>query len=261
MYIYIYIYILENGETIRGKSGRNQGICFTKLSGHPVFMGPRFLFSVLMFDANCLLPSFLFLFLLNQDIWPDIKVAINASQKYTTDMLTNKTSLAGIVTSDTISARQQQMGDFFTDVRARARNLDHDWRKVRDAHIKVWKTIKSEPTTQEFYQLLNHDFRSIFRNETPKETTHLLQPFIDELKVGQPWELYYRTNADMPSINETEQVEKTKESFALLKEQTDILSSIDGKDDNFLFTFHRWRSSLVNFIAGSEIDERFLKYG
>ena len=31
----IYIYILENGETIRGKSGKNQGICFTKLSGHP----------------------------------------------------------------------------------------------------------------------------------------------------------------------------------------------------------------------------------
>ena len=36
----IYIYILyiypENGETIREKSEENQGICFTKLSGHPV---------------------------------------------------------------------------------------------------------------------------------------------------------------------------------------------------------------------------------
>ena len=42
--------------------------------------------------------------------------------------------------------------------RARSRNFDHDWKKFRDAYLRVWKSMKSEETTSEFYTKLHNDF-------------------------------------------------------------------------------------------------------
>ena len=103
------------------------------------------------------------IFLLIQDVWPAIVDTIRFSHRYNRDVTLNKTTLAGLVTSADIDARLQQMADVFIDVRARARNLDHDWRKFRDAHIKVWKSIKGEDTTRELYYKLHQDFATIFR--------------------------------------------------------------------------------------------------
>ena len=198
---------------------------------------------------------------MRKDTWPIVEDVINDSRDYTgQNHLGNKTSLANMVTSEVIHVKLQQMHDFFNDVRARARNFDHDWKKYMGAYIRAWKTIKTEETTQEFYQQLYRDFLEI-RNPESNVSDDLLGIFINRTHLGttDPDVLFMRTNADLAPINATVALKDLYDYFYKLLRSSNIASVVNERDDKFFEAMEDWIVSLRRFLDECKTDESFFK--
>lgn len=200
---------------------------------------------------------------MREDTWPDVQEVIAFSNDYTgSNHLGNKTNLARLVTSESIHVKLQQMHDFFNDVRARARNFDHDWKKYMGAYMKVWLAIKTEDTTEAFYKQLHDDFLHIMKYPHDNTSMQLLEIFTSEPRFGtkDPEMLFRRTNADLAIQNTTTEQQKLEEWFYKMLRTSNIATVVNERDDKFFESMEAWIRSLQRFLDESKTDESFFKY-
>ncbi len=201
---------------------------------------------------------------MRKNVWVDISRVINMSIKYVDTYSSRKSDLAQELLSDQIDYKLQQMHIFFNDVRARARNFDHDWKKFMGAYIKVWVAIKGEGTTTLFYQQLYKDLIGL--KEDPKNNVSVIlkrvfsdKKQLSKLGTNDPDVLLRRSNADLAIINITEHISYLKEYFLRILHESNIALVVNERDDDFFEAMGSWTTSLRTFMQESKTDESFFR--
>ena len=194
--------------------------------------------------------------------WRNVEQMIQDSENYIHDEELRKTDLANEMFSESLSFSLQQIEDFFTDLRARGRNFDHDWRKFTEAYIAVWVSMIDETTTRLVYEKMLDDFTEYF--ETNNETlgnilVGIFQQEFEHLDSIDLHELYTRVNADIPTINKTEHISRLEKQLETILQHGNIADMINDDDDRFFDAVKIWQESLGQFLAQSEVKEQFFK--
>ena len=194
--------------------------------------------------------------------WPQIEKMIQDSENYILDRESRKTDLANEMFSESLSFSLQQIEDFFTGLRARGRNFDHDWRKFTEAYIEVWVSMIDETTMKLVYEKMLEDFTEVFENHNNTLAQILVDIFEQEyanLHTTDLRLLYTRVNADIPTINKTEHISRLEKQLDTILQHGNIADMINENDDKFFDVVKLWQESLGTFLTQSEVKEQFFK--
>ncbi len=196
--------------------------------------------------------------------WVTLESFIISSERYLYEVGRNKTELAELAVSEIIQDSLQRLSTFFIDIRSRARNLQHDWRKFTDSYSVVWNGIKNEETTQPIYRKLHHDFDVILNTNTTEAEMlwNIMKASFksEKLQAHQNPKLWYKyTNADSPSKKETDALKKLRRVFGRFSKDSDMSNAIRESERIFFEAMNTWMASLKQFQKGGEVDVQFFK--
>lgn len=172
----------------------------------------------------------------------------------------------------------EALRSFFQDIRARARNLDHDWGKVFIMYNNAMLKIVNDEGTKELYDKMNEDMDYIAKKKDKATVFDWLpsinitqndsQTYSDWLgnKIFKDINNYtvflYRTyaNLDTGSMSYDGMMNNLSARFYDIKNRTDIDVAVGDRDIDFFVAYEAWRNVLDAFNASTKVDSTFFRY-
>ena len=74
-----------------------------------------------------------------------------------------------------------------------------------------------------------------------------------------PHVLYWRTNADLATINENKYIADINSNLTRILSDSNLATHVNDVDDMFFDAAQKWSEALMSFLKDSEMDESFFK--
>ena len=197
--------------------------------------------------------------------WRNMKLINGLFQEYISDFNSTKSGLSEILNSESIQDDTIRLSNFFTSLRSRGRDFKDLWAKITTAYKDLYSSILSEPTTMEFYKMLNNDTKELIQdpeNKTDvylKGFAYLLRKPVDEINDTNITDLVTMLNADIPDIDAENKLMEIEKAFVTMSEKSAITKYIMDRDDNFIEIIKKLQRSLHAFSQTNKLGFDFYR--